>query len=474
MMNVKVDLLGGDTERRARRTAVWTACAFAVVVGLFAAVGAGASYRTAMHGTTVLEELGNLPVIADIRRLAWGEAAGFEVADDRLTFLFLGIGGEGHAGSNLTDTMLLATVNPEDGRVGVLSIPRDLAYPMDGGRFMKINGVHAYAEQAHPGEGAAETATALEALLQIEIDHVVRVDFRGFVMLVDALGGIDITVERAFTDTEYPTEDDLWQTVRFEKGSQHMDGERALIFARSRHGNNGEAGDFARNHRQQLVMLAIKDKLLSRGSLNPQRVMDLYKTVAQNVQTDLSPWELVKLAPLAQDFSAERIVLHTLTDGPDGELVPGNVDGAFMLFPRQQDWSEIRTIAGDLLKTKEEHSANNRPVAPVRIEIRNGTYLTGLASQAGDRLKTMGYDVADVGNAGERGYERTVIFDLTDGKKSEELTRLRTLLDANVSPTLPAWAAPSSTASSAGTPATDFIIILGESTRGMIDHLGTP
>lgn len=483
---IKVDFLGGESERRARRTTAWMAVVFALAVGLFAAVGAGASYRAATHGTTVFEEVGNLPVIADIRRLAWGEGSGTADTDNRITFLLLGVGGEGHAGSNLTDTMLLATADLTEKKVGIVSIPRDLAFPLDGGRFMKINAVHAYAEQAHPGEGAKETAKAVGDLLSVHIDHVIRVDFHGFEAFIDALDGIDVDVERAFTDLEYPTEDDKWQTLTFEKGKQHMDGARALQYARSRHGNNGEGGDFARSHRQQIVMLAIKEKLLSKGTFtNPQRLLKLYQTVANNVQTDLSPFDLVKLAPLAQDFSQDRVVLNVLTDGPEGELIPGNVEGAFMLFPRKQDWSELREIAQEPFTTREQRLEAAKPAGTVRVEVRNGTNVTGFASQVAERLGKVGYKVAGTGNAAFRGYERTVIFDLTNGAKPQELVRLKRMLDANVSANIPAWVTAATSGQAGGSvfgegltkenlsaTSTDFLIVLGESTRGIVDQIG--
>ncbi len=463
---VKMDFLGGENERIARRSTVWTAGIFAIIVGLFAAIGAGASYRTAMHGTSVLDELGNLPVISDIRRLAWGAASGGTIAQDgELTFLLMGVGGEGHAGSLLTDTMLLATVDLEENRIGIVSIPRDLAYPLGGGRFMKINAVHAYAEQNAPGNGARDTADAMEELLSTHIDHVIRVDFHGFVTLVDAVGGIDVNVERAFTDYEYPTEDDKWQTVHFDAGSQHMDGERALKFVRSRHGGNGEGGDFARNRRQQRVMLALKEKLLSAGTLtNPQRLLKLYEAVAQNLQTDLSPWDILKLAPLTQNLSSDNITLTVLTDEPGGVLRPANIDGAFMLFPKEEDWSEIRDIVHDPFRTAEERVTDDRPTQPVTVEVRNGTYATGFAGTVSDKLTALGYEIAGVGNATRRGYERSVIYDLTSGKKAEDLAKLKRLLDANISTTDPKIANEEGL-----TLATDFLIILGDSSRGMIE-----
>jgi LCP family protein required for cell wall assembly len=484
---LKMDFLGGEAERRARRTTVLTAVVFALAVGLLAATGAWASFRASSLGTNVLEEVGNLPVIADIRRLAWGDSASPAIKDDQIRFLLLGVGGEGHAGSNLSDTILIVTADMVDKKIGIVSIPRDTAYPLGGGKFEKINAVHAYAEQDHPGQGAKETAKSFEQLFDTKINHVIRINFNGFKDFVDAVGGVDVNVERSFTDLEYPTPDDKWQTVSFEKGMQHMDGSRALIYARSRHGNNGEGGDFARNHRQQIVLLALKEKLMSKGTFtNPQKVLALYQAVQKNVQTDLSPWDLVKFAPLGQDFSSDKITMHVLTDAPDGELAAANVNGSFMLFPKDQDWSEIRAIIADPFKSKEERTASVRPAIPVRVEVRNGTYLTGLAGTVSDKLTKSGYQISGVGNAAFRGYERTVIFDLTSGKKPEELARLKRLLDANVSATLPSWVT-NATSSKNGSiigegmtketvsaTGTDFLIVLGESTRDVIDKMGTP
>lgn len=484
---IKVDFLGGEAERRARQRTAWIAVVFSVLVGLLASIGAGASYRSAAHGTTVFEEVGNLPVIAEIRRLAWGASAELDqqTPDGRMNFLILGVGGEGHEGAQLTDTILLASVDLKAKKIGVVSIPRDMAFPLGGGRFMKINAVNAYAEQSNPGNGARETADALSEFFSTRIDHVVRVDFKGFETFIDALGGVDLEVERNFTDYEYPTLDYKWQKVSFEKGRQHMDGATALKFVRSRHGNNGEGNDFARNARQQKVFLAVKDKLLSRGTLlNPQRLMKLYEEVAKNIQTDLSPWAMVKLAPLAQGFNHDTIVTTVLTDAPDGELVPSNVEGAFMLFPKKQDWSDIREIVQDPFKTREERIATYKPGSDVRLEIKNGTYRNGFAGIVKDRLVKIGYQVEAVGNADFRGYEKTVIFDLTNGAKSSELARLKKLLDANVSTTVPAWLASSSATGASrsimgeglqnervNATNTDFLIVLGDSSLGIIDTL---
>ncbi len=422
---------------------------FACLVALVSGLGAYASYRSVQKGTTVLAEVGDVPVISDIRRLMFGAGAATTPAQpierDRMNILLLGVGGEGHDGPQLTDTIILASVDKKEKKVALLSIPRDTAYPLGGGRFEKINAVQAYAEQDHPGEGARRAADDIGKLLEVSIDHVVRIDFSGFAKFVDAIGGIDVNVERSFTDPQYPTADDRWMTISFKKGQQHFTGEQALMFARSRHGNNGEGSDFARSHRQQLIMLAVRDKLLSLQTLaNPTKMRSLYSVISSHLQTDFTLWDILQLAPMAQDFSRDRVSMHVLTDAPDGELVAGNVAGAFMLFPKEPDWSVIRELAQNPFasSTQAQVAAVDKKLTTsdqetIKLEVKNGTTRTGFASQVAAKLEKSGYEIIAFGNALRRGYERTVVYDLTNGKKPSQLGVLRRLLEADVSTITP-------------------------------------
>ncbi len=478
---VKINFLSTDAERKARRTTIVAAGLFTLCVGLISAIGAGASFRAATHGTTVLGEVGHILALADITHLTWGGADTndpFATPDSRINILLLGVGGDGHDGAQLTDTIILASLDRTNKKIGLVSIPRDLAYPLGGGRFEKINAVNAYAEQDHPGEGATDTAKAFEKLFNTRIDRVIKIDFAGFTEFVDALGGLDINVEHTFTDYQFPTEDTgpdahEWQTVSFTQGTQHMDGVHALMFARSRHGNNGEGSDFARSRRQQIVIDAIRTKLLSLGTLsNPGKLTKLWTAISSHLQTNLSAWDMLKLAPLGLNFSEATITSNVLTDANDGELIATSVEGSYMLFPKKPDWSDVRNIIADPFETKEEIAQHNRPTEPINVEIRNGTTHTGFASQIADKLRAVGYTVGSTGNAIQRGYERTVIYDLTNGQKPTELSYLRKLLDANVA------SSPSSSQgilTDSGTretltgSSTHFLIILGDSSLGLVN-----
>lgn len=479
---MKIDLLNPEADRNARRITLLVAAVFTLVVGSLASLGAGASYRAATRGTNVLNEVGQMLSLGGLQKLAFAGGANaddpFATPDGRINILLLGVGGGNHDGAQLTDTIILASLDRQNKRIGLLSIPRDMAYPLGNGRFQKINAVNAYAEKEHPGEGAKYTAEAFHKLLDVRIDRVIRIDFKGFEKFVDALGGVDVNVERSFTDNSFPTEDDgpnpyKWTSVSFQKGWQHLDGARALTFARSRHGSNGEGSDFARSRRQQLVIEAVRTKLFSLGTLgNPKKVTDLWSALSSNIQTDLTAWDALKLTPLASSFKDTTIKTRVLTDAIDGELVASNVDGAFMLFPRKPDWSELRAAAADPFTTKEEIAQQNRPNEHISLEIKNGTLRTGFASQVSAKLEAMGYSVEATGNANHRGFEKTVIYDLTNGAKPQELAKLKKLLDANVAQTTPSAGKTVQTDSQSSenlyTTATHFLVILGDSSLSLV------
>lgn len=446
-------------------------------------MGANASYRAATRGVSVLEGVQMIFPFAELRRLAWPGADDtrniLATPDGRFNFLFLGIGGDGHDGPQLTDTIIFASFDPTARKLGLLSIPRDLAYPLGGGRYEKINSINAYAEQQHPGEGAMRAAEAMSALLSARIDRVVRLDFKGFRDLVDAMGGVDVTVENSFTDTLFPTEDDgknpyQWTTVRFTKGREYMNGHRALTYARSRHGTNGEGTDFARSHRQRIVIHAIREKLLSHSTLtSPRKISELWTILSNHVQTNVTAWDALKLMPLVARYKDLAITHHVLTDDPRGELVQGNLAGAFVLYPKNFDWSRIRSIAAnpfDAPQIEGEKSPTQIEQDRVVVEIKNGTLHEGFGARVATKLISAGYMVSATRNAKQRSQERTVIYDMTGGTRPKELALLKKLLDANVS------AAPPSnlillqdgTQESVGT-STHFLVILGDSSLSLLN-----
>jgi LCP family protein required for cell wall assembly len=190
-----------------------------------------------------------------------------------------------------TDTMILITVYPQARYVGMLSIPRDLYVTVPGGFVDRINTAHFYAEAQQPGSGPGAAMATVRSNFGVDVNHFVRLDLAGFVRIIDAMGGINLNVPAPLVDTEYPTYDYGTETVVFDAGLQHMDGERALAYARIRHGSS----DLQRAERQQLVIEAALERLLQPTAWPRLPFMAL--AVLQSVGTDLSLIDILRLAP---------------------------------------------------------------------------------------------------------------------------------------------------------------------------------
>lgn len=348
-------------------------------------------------------------------------------AEDRITFLLLGMGGEGHEGPLLTDTILIAHIQPSTRRATLVSIPRDLFVPLPNGGFEKVNAINAYAERGG-GEGATAVRDALAHTLDMRIPYHVRVDFRGFAGLIDAIGGVTIDVERTIDDPQYPItgqENAPW-AARFERlvipaGRQHMDGALALKYVRSRHAIGVEGSDFARARRQQRLLVAVRDRVLGRGLLaNPRSLLVLLDAWRTHVHTNLSPPELLRLSSFVPLITGENAARVVFTDAPDGELVAGIVGGAYVLRPRNGSFEQIRGIIHDALETRAApretvpgtFSAARVPgtVSALTVEIWNGTNVTGFAADIAASLTRDGFSVTAVRNAPTRTVDRTIIY----------------------------------------------------------------
>lgn len=455
-------------------------------VVVVAIIGIAFSYKIAKTQIDGSTDVGGFSLFSTFRQLVTSDDKPLTgEQDDRINFLLLGVGGAGHDGPELTDTIMFGSFQPSTSEIGMLSIPRDTIVPIPDYGYRKINHVNALAEIEEPGSGPAEAAAVIGDVLNQEIHYTVKVDFQGFVDFIDAIGGVDVYVDRSFADYSYPTYDDLYQTVSFEEGWQHMDGETALEYSRSRHGNNGEGSDFARAARQQKVILAVKDEVLSPSVLlNPGKLNKIIETFEDNVQTNLTFWEIMKLARYAPDINTENIHLAVLDGGPDSPLYSSNINGAYVLLPKEDDWSEVADIADHIFEqaAAESEEATEAVVAaePAKIEIQNGTDVSGLAFETSQLLLSSGFDVVKIGNAASREYDQTIIYDLTEGKKADELAVLKEFLEADVSMTAAGWVYADEVVpreltvtnpgeeTATGDETVDFIIILGQNASELV------
>ncbi|MDP2630440.1 MAG: LCP family protein [Candidatus Uhrbacteria bacterium] len=405
-------------------------CAFFLLLGGTAAF----SYQNAKDADSPLAKtwssIMNVPPLRGFAENA--NAGGMGSVDDRINILLMGIGGGNHEGAELTDTIILASIKPSTGKVALFSIPRDLLVNIDGYGWRKVNNANAFGELANPGSGADLAVRTLSETFNVPIQYYVRVDFQAFVDLVNILGGVTVTVDRPFTDYTYPTLNKKVQTISFKTGKQTMDGERALIFARSRHSmNNNEGSDFARSHRQQKILFALKDKLFSSTLLfRPQKIGEIISSLQQNISTNLQTWQILTMGNALKKVDSSSIINTVFDDGANGYLISATTpDGAYVLQPRSGSYltmqEKIKNIF-DEMPNEADHTVG----AGAQVVIKNGTRIDGMAGKAASLLKDYAFVINEVGNARNRDYQKTVIYDLTGGKKMKALDFLKTIFKA--------------------------------------------
>ncbi len=282
----------------------------------------------------------------------WDSPAKIETAEGRTNILILGKAGEGYGAKDLTDTIIFASISYPKSKLSLISLPRDIWIPAI---RAKVNSAYYWGNQRKEKGGLILAKSTIEEIVGQPIHYAVVIDFSGFTKIVDVIGGIEVNVEREFIDEKYPVsgkENDLcdgdpllgcrYQTVKFEKGLQTMDGETALKFVRSRNAEGEEGSDLARASRQQKVILAIKQKILSRSVLfSPKRISAILKVIRESVETDiesqtgavLARWILEAKDDVFTHVLAEDLLIHP--------PVSPRYDNQYVFIPKAGDWSNI-------------------------------------------------------------------------------------------------------------------------------------
>lgn len=301
-----------------------------------------------------------------------------KTSEGRTNTLILGKGGADHEAPDLTDSMMVVSLSHDNKNVSMISIPRDIWIDS---MKAKINSAYYYGEQKAVGGGVILARDAVYQVTNLPIHYTLLVDFQGFKDVVDLLGGVDIDVKRSFTDEKYPVEGqnertsertndtnkdtnaqnpkitnstnneigDIYETVSFEKGVQHMGGERALKFARSRNSTDLEEGtDFARAKRQQKILIAIAKKLRQKETITNLLILrELRELFGRYVLGDLGDEALLALGRIGVGINVSSIQHIGLDSTNDDDLPllvnpPVKKYGQWVLEPRTGSWEEIR------------------------------------------------------------------------------------------------------------------------------------
>jgi len=316
------------------------------------------------------------------------------------TFLLLGSdtrGGEDERG--LADTIMVLRVNP-DKKIGYLiSIPRDTRVDIPGKGKRKINAAYQYG-------GPDLMIETVEDFLGLDINHYAVVDFQGFKDIIDALGGIDIDVEKRLVDDRHQ--------IDIRPGYQHLDGEEALKYVRIRRVDD----DFGRIERQQKFLKAVMDKLLRVSSL--LRIPQLADITSRNLKTD-PELGVTRMIGYGKNFkSLGRENLHMVTVPGTPQEIGG---GSYVIADEGELAWILERIRSDLpLELTEEEKENLN----IRVEVQNGSGTAGIAHKMAEKLGALNFKIREVGNAQSFTYYDTQI--IASEEKAELARRVQSKL----------------------------------------------
>jgi len=343
--------------------------------------------------------------------------------DGRVNILLLGNGGTGHDGADLTDTMMVASIDPVNKSMTLLSVPRDLWVKMPVNYFganQKINAAYESGKYKTIGKvdssnantsavmaGFQSADTVISQVLGITIHYNMVINFSAFKQAVDSVGGVTVNVPTQLYDPTMAWENDH-NPILAQAGVQQMDGTRALLYARSRE----TTSDFARGERQRAIILALKDKVLTAGTLsNPLKLSQLMSAFGDNMITDVSLSDATRIYELTKDISSANIKSLDLVTAPNTLVKTANMNGTSIDEPKAGlfNYGDIQTFVRSNLKDGYLIKEN------AQVSVLNGTSTAGIATTKANELKSYGYNVTKVDNAPTSTYDKTVIVDLTNG-----------------------------------------------------------
>jgi len=371
-----------------------------------------------------------------------------------VNILLLGIDQRpGEHGYYRTDTMILLHINPKTGDVGMISFPRDLWVQVPGYWETRINSAHVIGDaKKYPGGGPALAKKTVEALTGQPIDYYVRINFEGFRKLLEEIGCIDINVPKLINDPTFPDDNYGYDPLYLEPGHYCMDADLALKYARTRHVDS----DFGRMQRQQQVIVAIKNKVLSTGELPHliARAPSLLTILSDSIQTDMPLSQMISLANMSRKMNLDHLrrliidvnmVTPTINDNgaavlmPKMDLIQSAIDDFFAA-----DSNSAETQSKDSPPTKDalpaEPSASQQPASDsaqqsVRIVVLNGGATSGVEKDLADILISYGYNVIGAGQADRSDYAETqLIADGDHAQITQQLADLLGVSDQNIRP----------------------------------------
>lgn len=370
----------------------------------------------------------------------------------------------GHGGADLTDSIMILSIDTKTNQAFIISVPRDLYVQIPGtNSHSKINYAYVagkannFSQNGYPNGGMGELESVISQNFGITINYYALVNYTALKQSVDAVGGIDVTIKsndpRGLYDPniDYATGKVL---VKLSNGVHHLDGEAALDLARARgdsyYSYGFAASDFERTNNQRDMLIALKNKAVSAGTLsNPAKLSSLSDAIGNNVKTDFSLGEVRRLYELTKNVGSSNIQSFSLNDVNGKNLLASYTtsDGQSSLIPAAgiDDFSAIRSFIDQIT------SSDPLVREGAQIVLLNATSTSGLASQLRTKLESKNFNVSDVGNATNQA--TTTIVQAHAGKDPGTLAALKKQFGATATVT--------TTNTYADVYDADFIVLIG-------------
>ena len=279
-------------------------------------------------------------------------ASKVQSTDNKVNILILGKSGQGYTAPDLTDTIIFASISFDKQSIRLISIPRDIWIPEI---RAKLNSAYYWGKQKD-NDGLFLSKDLVGGIVGEPIHYVVVFDFSSFTEIIDVLGGIEVNVERSFVDEKYPIagkENDLcngdkmykcrYETITFNEGKQLMDGKTSLKFVRSRNALGSEGTDIAREERQQAIIVAVKNTVLSTETfLNPKKMWGIWNILKETVETNINESSAVIIA--RKMFNSRKDIKSSVI--PENFLINPSIsskyDNQYVFIPKEGNWVGVK------------------------------------------------------------------------------------------------------------------------------------
>jgi LCP family protein required for cell wall assembly len=322
-----------------------------IIIILLVATGGWAMYKTGATLSKISTKDGFLASLwKTIPGVGSGELQGQK--EGQINILLLGMRGNDMPGGGLlADTIMVAAIRPQENKMALISIPRDL-YVQDPGtsNHSKINAVHALYEEKGEGKGMETMKQIVTEVTGLPIHYVVRLDFKGFTELVDTVSGVDVYLDKPFSEPSQ-FEGEAAANFSLPAGKNHLNGEKALFFVRARYASS----DFERAKRQQQILIALKDKLLSLGTLSDfGKANNILNILGNDVRTDMDISEMKKAFDLSGQVRDPQIKQKVFDTSPEGLLNASKADTpegkTYILLPAGGNYDKIHEACRNIFQ----------------------------------------------------------------------------------------------------------------------------